>query len=147
MFKVYFIEKEWSWKEIIEMVKYTEKPINRSLIRLESADKAAVEAFLCLRRYMGDEGLKKGQTYTDCVYQLLSICHKNVLLRDEVYCQLIKQTTANKNTKQNSLVRAWRLFTIITAYYTCSETLKPYLVKYLTDIAQDNRRLFHGLIF
>lgn len=96
---------------------------------------------------MGDESLKKGQTLTDCVYQLVSLCHKNVLLRDEVYCQLIKQSTADKNTKQNSLLRAWRLFTIITAYFACSETLKPYLVKYLTDIAQDNRRLFHGLLF
>ncbi|OTF73406.1 myosin XV-like protein, partial [Euroglyphus maynei] len=39
--------------------------------------------------------------------------------------------------------RGWRLFSIITAYFDCSETLRPYLFKYLETAAYDKRRAFH----
>lgn len=63
-------------------------------------------------------------------------------LTDEVYCQIMKQTT--NNTNQKSAQRGWRLFTILAAYFTCSDTLKPYLFKYLETNAYDKRRAFHG---
>lgn len=50
-------------------------------------------------RYMGDENLKRGQTLTDCVYELLAICHQNMRLRDEIYCQIVKQVTNNRSPK------------------------------------------------
>ncbi|VDN36185.1 unnamed protein product [Gongylonema pulchrum] len=95
-------------------------------------------------RYMGDENLKRGQTLTDCVYELLMICHQYQPLRDEVYCQIIRQTTNNKSTRADSSIRGWRLFSILTAYFDCSEVLKPYLFKYLIDMASDPRRAYHG---
>lgn len=97
---------------------------------------------------MGDENLKRSQTLTDCVYELLSICHCYVPLRDEVYCQIIKQLTANRSTRRSSeegQLRGWRLFSIITAYFACSDTIKPYIIKYLSDIANDDRRIFYGI--
>lgn len=97
---------------------------------------------------MGDENLKRSQTFIDCVYDLLSICHSYVPLRDEIYCQIIKQLTANRSTRQTpeeSQLRGWRLLSIITAYFSCSETIKPYIFKYLSDIANDKRRIFHGI--
>ncbi|VDN36186.1 unnamed protein product [Gongylonema pulchrum] len=44
-----FAEKDWTWKEIAEKVKYTNKPIGHSLLRLDNneADKLAQEAFIC----------------------------------------------------------------------------------------------------
>lgn len=68
-------------------------------------------------------------------------CHKYENLRDEVYCQLMKQTTSNKT---DSCQRGWRLLSIVAAYFMCSETLRPFLLKYLETAAYDKRRAFHG---
>jgi myosin XV len=45
-------------------------------------------------------------------------------LRDEVYCQLMKQTTSNRSQAPDSCQRAWRLMSILAAYFTCSDTLR-----------------------
>lgn len=74
----------------------------------------------------------------------LQHCHKHEALRDEVYCQLMKQTTNNKSIKPDSCQRGWRLFSIVAAYFVCSDTLKPYLFKYLETAAYDKRRAYHG---
>uniref|UniRef100_A0A1I7WYG8 MyTH4 domain-containing protein n=1 Tax=Heterorhabditis bacteriophora TaxID=37862 RepID=A0A1I7WYG8_HETBA len=95
-------------------------------------------------RFMGDEPIRRGETMTDTIYRLLLICHKNAVLRDEVYCQIIRQTTHNKSTKVDSTVRGWRLFLILTAYFECSLALRPYLLNYLTENADDPRRIYHG---
>jgi myosin-15 len=46
--------------------------------------------------------------------------------------------------KPDSCQRGWRLFSIVAAYFVCSETLKPYLFKYLETAAYDKRRAYHG---
>lgn len=71
-------------------------------------------------------------------------CHKHLILRDEVYCQLMKQTTANRSTCSDSCQRAWRLLSILAAYFGCSESLKPYLIEHLTSAASDRRKSSHG---
>jgi myosin XV len=71
-------------------------------------------------------------------------CHKFESLRDEVYCQIMKQTTNNKSPNPDSCQRGWRLFSVIAAYFMCSSTLKPYLFKYLETAAYDKRRAYHG---
>ena len=67
-----------------------------------------------IMRYMGDYPLQKKQKLTDCIYTLLMACHNHGELRDEVYCQLAKQTTSNRSTKpyvinhtDNFLIIVW----------------------------------------
>lgn len=71
-----------------------------------SSVNAIFSTMLGIMRYMGDESLKRGQTLTDCVYELLMICHQYQPLRDEVYCQIIRQTTNNKSPRY---VACWSL--------------------------------------
>ncbi|XP_018313716.1 unconventional myosin-XV isoform X1 [Mycetomoellerius zeteki] len=136
---------EWTWKEQVDLVKYSTVPIEQSLLRLD-ADLSilAVECFLCLMRYMGDQPLPPETSEVKCVYTVLMHCHKYEQLRDEVYCQLMKQTTNNKSPNPESCQRGWRIFSIIAAYFTCSEGLRPYLTKYLETAAYDKRRAYHG---
>ena len=93
---------------------------------------------------MGDYPLVKNQKDIDCIYFLLQALHHHNELCDEVYCQIMKQTTNNKSTKVDSCQKGWRLMAIITAYYKASDVLKPYLFKYLESNAYDSKRPYNG---
>ena len=43
-----------------------------------------------------------------------------------------------------SAQKGWRLFSILAAYFICSDNLKPFLFKYLETAAYDKRRAYHG---
>merc|ERR1712029_679613 len=139
-------EADWTWKDRIDMVKWTDRMITHSLLRLERPDlnKMALECFASIMRYMGDLGLLKNQHEVNCVETILMYCHKFEPLRDEVYCQIMKQTTNNKSGAADSCQKGWRLFSILAAYFTCSDSLKPFLFKYLETAAYDKRRAYHG---
>jgi len=145
---------DWTWRELAEMVKFTQQPIRQSLLKLPSEDlnKRAVDCFNALMLYMGDSSGTSNSSKqpnlsfkgdeVECVYLILMNCHNFPILRDEVYCQLMKQTTNNRSSKADSCLRGWRLFSIVAAYFDCSETFKPYLVKYLETAAYDKRRAY-----
>lgn len=97
-------------------------------------------------RYMGDYPLaKSGQKEIDCVYLVLQTLHHQPQLIDEVYCQLMKQTTNNKSSLADSCQKGWRLMTILCAYYKASDKLRPYLFKYLELNAYDTQRPFNAI--
>ncbi|XP_064096638.1 unconventional myosin-XV-like isoform X3 [Macrobrachium nipponense] len=138
-------QAEWTWKEQVEMVKFSQSPLQASLLPLEpELSQLAVESFVAVMRYMGDYPMAPQNTEVHCVYTILMNCHKHLALRDEVYCQIMKQTTNNKSSIPDSCQRGWRLFCIVAAYFTCSDNLKPYLFKYLETAAYDKRRAYHG---
>ncbi|XP_029102796.1 unconventional myosin-XV-like [Scleropages formosus] len=129
-----------------EMVKYSKSPIQESLIEFtdENVNKAAVEMFLAVMKFMGDYPLR-GQTEQDVVCHFLKLIGEYGLLKDEAYCQVLKQITANTSSKSDSCQRGWRLLYILTAYHRCSEVLKPYLLKFLHDICKGPGVLFQGI--
>ncbi|GAU92977.1 hypothetical protein RvY_04984-2 [Ramazzottius varieornatus] len=138
--------KEWTWKEQAEMVKFSKSPIRLPLLKHDNPelDRNAVESFYWLMRFMGDYPMQSTQNEVDCVYMVLKVCHRYPTLRDEIYCQIIKQTTNNKSVKPDSCQLGWRFLSIIAAYFDCSEVLRPYLFKYLETAAYDKRRPYHG---
>lgn len=56
----------------------------------------------------------------------------------------MKQTTGNRSQNSDSCQRAWRLLSILAAYFTCSDALKPYLMEHLTTATSDRRRSSHS---
>lgn len=139
-------DKDWTWKNLSDLVKFTSTPLQQPLLKHShnSLNKISLECFASILRYMGDLKLTD-QTEVDCVYNILVNCHKHLEIRDEVYCQLMKQTTNNKSTKPDSCTKGWRLFSIVTAYFDCSDNLRPYLFKYLETTAYDKRRAYHAI--
>uniref|UniRef100_A0A8C4SJU9 MyTH4 domain-containing protein n=1 Tax=Erpetoichthys calabaricus TaxID=27687 RepID=A0A8C4SJU9_ERPCA len=75
---------------------------------------------------------------------ILQICGEYGVMKDEAYCQVIKQVTSNTSTKPDSCPRGWRLLYILTAYYRCSEVLKPYLLRFLQDMSRSPGLHFQG---
>lgn len=67
--------------------------------------------------------------------------HKHRSLIDEILCQLLKQLTNNKSTKNDSIQRGWKLLVIILNYFIPSEHLRPYFIKYLNDNIDQNEKL------
>ncbi|KAI5652087.1 myTH4 domain-containing protein [Phthorimaea operculella] len=141
---------EWTWKAQTDVVKWQATPLRAPLLRLPPAlGPPALECFTCIRAYCGDlppaeRAVHQDLTEVKCVYTVLMHCHSVPELRDEVYCQLMKQTTSNRSPTPDSCQRAWRLMSILAAYFTCSNTLRPFLVEYLSAAAADRRRPCQG---
>ncbi|KAK7507605.1 hypothetical protein BaRGS_00001540, partial [Batillaria attramentaria] len=136
---------DWSWREQADMIKWTRSPIQASLLKLPSNElnKLALECFIAIMRFMGDYPMGSNQTDFDCVMKILRSCHKYPELRDEVFCQLCKQTTNNRSMRGKSKIKGWRLFALVAAYCDCSETLRPFLFKYLETTASDVNRTYN----
>uniref|UniRef100_A0ABM5F0J4 Unconventional myosin-XV n=1 Tax=Pogona vitticeps TaxID=103695 RepID=A0ABM5F0J4_9SAUR len=133
-------------KGLAEILKFTKTPIQESLIEFTdgSLNKIALEAFQAVMKFMGDLSLK-GQTELDVVCSLLKLCGDHEVLRDEVFCQVIKQITDNTSSKTDSCQKGWRLLYILSAYYRCSEVLKPYLLGFLQQTVSNPVVQFQGL--
>ncbi|GCC27257.1 hypothetical protein chiPu_0005681 [Chiloscyllium punctatum] len=133
-------------KDSAELVKYTKTPIQESLIEFsdENLNKIAAEIFIAVMKFMGDHPLK-GQTEQDTVYSILKLCGEHEVMKDETYCQIIKQITDNTSSKTDSAPRGWRLLYILTAYYKCSEVFKPYLFKLLESVCRIPGASFQGI--
>lgn len=53
------------------------------------------------------------------------------MLKDEIYCHLVKQTTNNRSDRGDSCGRGWRLMVIITAFHRPSDYFEKFLRAYL----------------
>lgn len=133
-------------REPSEMVKFSKSPIQESLIEFtdENMNRVAGEIFLAIMKFMGDYPMK-GQTEQDVVSTILRLSGEYGLMKDEAYCQVLKQITGNTSSKTESCQRGWRLLYILTAYYKCSEALKPYLLKHLQDVCASPGVHFQGI--
>uniref|UniRef100_A0A8D0PNF9 Unconventional myosin-XV n=1 Tax=Sus scrofa TaxID=9823 RepID=A0A8D0PNF9_PIG len=129
-----------------DMLCFTKTPLQDSLIELSdsSLNKMATDMFLAVMRFMGDAPLK-GQSELDVLCTLLKLCRDHEVMRDECYCQVVKQITDNSSTKQDSCQRGWRLLYIVAAYHSCSEVLQPHLVRFLQDVGRTLGLPFQGI--
>ena len=71
----------------VEMVKWSDQPLPASLLKLESGERAAshgrlesgemnrqaLDCFLSIQRYMGDQPMARDMAEVDCVYTILMV--------------------------------------------------------------------------
>ena len=112
-------EKILTWKP--DLIKTSLRKLNDDL------SQEATQAFKNVVGYMGDRNSKKAPL--DHARKLLrNVLHAPEELRDEIYCQLCKQT--NGNPSPTSDERGWQLFTLCLATFPPSTEFKPYLHTY-----------------
>ncbi|XP_077019366.1 myosin XVB [Tamandua tetradactyla] len=115
-----------------DLVQYTKAPIQESLISLcdEDTNKQAVDSFWALMQFMGDQPKPRGKDELDLLHQLLKLCQEENL-RDEIYCQVIKQVTGHPQPEH--CAQGWKCLSLLTGCFPPSTTLMPYVTKFLQD--------------
>ncbi|XP_056405576.1 myosin XVB [Hyla sarda] len=141
-------------KKSIELVQHTKVPIQESLIYYtdKELNEMATNNFMTLMRFMRDQQYREPDD-VKCIYEILVLCREKPPLRDEIYCQILKQIT--ENPKHESCNRGWTLLSLLTGYFIPTPTLLPCVTKYLqetSDIYQEISRscqehLRHTLLY
>lgn len=133
-------KKNDEMKEILQKLKYSKEPIKMSLHKsLDVTDnKMATDLFMVVMSYMGDYPSKNN--HSQLVQTLVAGGLKKELLRDEIYCQILKQVTNNKSSKKDSAKRGWDLMAICCSAFPPSEVLLPYLINAFQQLADSKDR-------
>ncbi|KAJ1454068.1 MyTH4 domain-containing protein [Pelagophyceae sp. CCMP2097] len=119
------VDKVTRWKN--EVIK---QPL---LIHKDGASSSeAVQLFRNVTGFMGDRGSSKAGI-DHCQKILSNMLLAAEPLRNECYCQIVKQT--NGNPSDESTVRGWQLFTACLATFPPSEDLAPHLGWYYAQAA------------
>ncbi|XP_047042430.1 myosin-VIIa-like isoform X1 [Helicoverpa zea] len=105
------------------------KPLLKKILTDEKLSKNAVAAFFGILKYMGDMPAPKARTVTEYTDEIFRAAVTDINLRDEIYCQVMKQLTNNRI--QLSEERGWELMWLMTGNFVCGQTLLKELVDFL----------------
>lgn len=116
-----------------ELWKYTNEPIYQPLLKKllahEELCKDACSAFTAILKYMGDLPAPKPKISNEYTDQIFTAALKDNLLKDEVYCQIMRQLTFNRLSLSEE--RGWELMYLVTGLFVCSTLLLTELQKFL----------------
>ncbi|XP_078485190.1 unconventional myosin-VIIa-like isoform X1 [Ciona intestinalis] len=105
------------------------QPLLKKLEHNHEMTQEAVAIFLALMKYMGDYPSKRPRHGNEQTDQIFEPPLKHEQLRDEVYCQIMKQLTNNKQSYSEE--RGWELMWLATGVFAPSNQLMPHLQKFL----------------
>eukprot|EP01137_Pigoraptor_chileana_P021021 Opistho-2@84196 len=103
----------------------------------KNVPKDAVKNFKIVQAFMGDRGMPKGFSGASQLAQ--SVLEKGLLfpeIRDEIFVQLIKQTTNNKRLEGNA--QGWVLISLCVTMFPPSRNLESYLRNYIQQHFADS---------
>jgi len=110
------LDKVLRWKA--DLIK---QPLHRDIDRDAALAAEAVQAFRNVTGYMGDRA--SGKPAPDHCLKLLATAKRASALRDEVYCQILKQLTDNPSPE--STAKGWALLGACLATFPPSDALAP----------------------
>lgn len=87
-----------------------------------------------INRYLRKE--LKPEVEVQCFQSVVAYCLEQEELRDEIYCQLMRQTTNNPNTDEQ--LRGWHMLCICCASFPPGKILYPYLRAFIKTYTSDN---------
>lgn len=119
-------DNEQLWRHSREPIK---QPLLKKLLNKEELSQEACFAFNAILKYMGDLPSRRTRTGNELTDQIFDGPLKHEILRDEIYCQIMKQLTENKNRLSEE--RGWELMWLSTGLFAPSQTLLKELTLFL----------------
>ncbi|XP_074071029.1 unconventional myosin-VIIb [Macrotis lagotis] len=116
-----------------QLWEHSREPLKQPLLKRVYANvdlrDSACQTFIAILRYMGDYPSKQSRDPVELTDQIFTGPILEATLRDEVYCQIMKQLT--NNTNSYSLERGWQLLWLCTGLFPPSKTLLPHTQKFI----------------
>ncbi|XP_078484828.1 unconventional myosin-XV isoform X2 [Ciona intestinalis] len=118
--------------KVDKLLQHTKKPLKSSLINYDNKtnEELAVLTFNAILVFCRDL-IGKGQNDYTNIIKVLAVVRKNLPMSDEVYVQIVRQT--NRNKRQDSAERAWRLLAFFAAYFRPTKVLLPHFLAHLNQ--------------
>lgn len=120
------ISHEDLWKYSNELLY---QPLLRKVLADEAASKEACDIFTAILKYMGDLPAPKAKFSNEYTDKIFTGPLQNDLLRDEVYCQIMKQLTFNRLSLSED--KGWELMYLATGLFLPNVRLSDELQKFL----------------
>ncbi|XP_028284277.1 unconventional myosin-VIIa-like isoform X2 [Parambassis ranga] len=126
------VSKEKLWVCTREPLK---QPLMKSLIRNSDLSYLACNAFTAILKYMGDYPIKHARSPIELTEQIFGPATQHEALRDEIYCQIMRQMTSN--TSRLSVDRGWQLMWLCTGLFPPSHNLMKHAKRFLESRPRD----------
>lgn len=105
------------------------QPLHMKLVGHPELSHKACMAFTAILKYMGDYPAKQQQSPLDLTDQIFGPATKYEELRDEIYCQIMKQMTSNNN--RFSIEQGWQLMWLCCGLFPPSQPLLRHTQRFL----------------
>uniref|UniRef100_W5U6H9 Unconventional myosin-VIIa n=1 Tax=Ictalurus punctatus TaxID=7998 RepID=W5U6H9_ICTPU len=105
------------------------QPLLKSLQKNSELSQLACNSFVAILKYMGDYPIKIARNPVELTDQIYGPVLQHPELRDEVYCQIMKQLTNNNNGF--SMERGWQLLWLCCGLFPPSKDLLKHTQRFL----------------
>ncbi|KAJ7993391.1 hypothetical protein DPEC_G00271930 [Dallia pectoralis] len=105
------------------------QPLLKRLAGNPELSHRACLSFTAILKYMGDYPTKQAQSPLELTDQIFGSATKDEALRDEIYCQIMKQMTSNNN--RFSLEQGWQLLWLCCGLFPPSQSLLKHTKRFL----------------
>uniref|UniRef100_A0A672LLI6 Myosin VIIA n=1 Tax=Sinocyclocheilus grahami TaxID=75366 RepID=A0A672LLI6_SINGR len=105
------------------------QPLLKKVLNHEDSLILALDSVIPIMKYMGDYPSKRSRSVNELTDQIFEGALKAEPLKDEIFCQIIKQLTEN-NVKYSE-EKGWELLWLCTGLFPPSNMLLPHVQKFL----------------
>ncbi|XP_059711231.1 unconventional myosin-VIIb [Haemorhous mexicanus] len=112
---------------------HSKEPLKQPLLKRACTDPdlrdLACQAFIAIMKFMGDYPSKQAHSSVEVTDQIFVPAIQEEILRDEIYCQIMKQLTENRN--RYSETKGWQLLWLCTGLFPPSKSLLKHAQKFI----------------
>ncbi|XP_051562758.1 unconventional myosin-VIIb-like [Myxocyprinus asiaticus] len=105
------------------------QPLLKRLVGNPELSPQACQAFTAILKYMGDYPTRQIQSPLELTDQIFGPPTQNEALRDEIYCQIMKQMSSNNN--RYSVEQGWQLLWLCCGLFSPSNSLLKHAQRFI----------------